>query len=160
MTKTTGQIVTELWNNNEKPIEVQQLTNAMLTDYDKNVMECVKKGCKQHSHNFFVVVLTKKEIIYKNVIRNYFMSRKTCPPPNYDQIVYSYDRKKEKIDLLWALSSREVCFWYKYNALRVDPEERELLKYVLDFDNGSLDDKCNRLNNKNLKGNNGRRKSY
>src|SRR5229473_2748095 len=64
-----------------------------LTDYDRHIHECVARGKKDIAGDFFIEVITKKETLMKNVLRNYFGFRHSCPTPNYDHAVYHY--KKE-----------------------------------------------------------------
>jgi len=55
---------------------------------------------------FYVCVITKKERLMDNVLRNYFLARSTCPTPQYDQTVYKYHRDSGAIQFLWVLPSK------------------------------------------------------
>ena len=119
----------------------------MHKDYEKNIFECVTTHKKVFFTDFYIVVLTKKERLMKNVIRNYFLARHSCPTPDYGQTVYRYNRKKDIINFMWVIPSKDSCYLLKDNALEVVPEERELLKYVLDFADGTLMKWAKKLNN-------------
>jgi hypothetical protein len=128
----------------KNPIELER---ELHTEYEKNVWECVDRYKKTFPADFFVIVITKKEPLMPNVLRNMFTARLTCPTPDYDQAVYHYDSKKHSLDFLWVIPARDICHVLKYNALNVVPEERELLRYVLEFDDGTLYKLAKKLNN-------------
>lgn len=109
-----------------------------LTDYESNVSLAVDEGKKKYNNDFYVVVITKKEPLMKNVMRNYFMTRETCPTPDYDQAVYRYQKEVGTLEFLWVLPSRDVSKMLKLNALSIDKSERRLLDYVLADSDGSL----------------------
>ena len=109
-----------------------------LTDYEDNVHLAVDAGKKKYHNDFYVVVLTKKERIMKNVLRNYFMSRETCPTPDWDQAVYHYHKGTEVLEFLWVLPSKDVCKMLRLNALTIDKSERKLFDYVMALDDDSL----------------------
>ena len=136
--KTVGAVAGELA---QKPIELQSpvdLERAMHDEYEKNIHECIARGLKDQQGNFYVVVLTKSEKIMPNVIRNFFFYRHDCPTPDYDQTVYYYDRDKNTITFLWVIPSQDACHHLKAHALEVAPEEKDLLRFVLDFADGTL----------------------
>ena len=82
----------------------------------------------------------------KNVIRNYFIHRKTCPTPTYDNVVYRYNFKDEFIELLWVLPSRDTYNMMLNRAVEIPKEQHELLQYVLDDHDGTLLHICKQLN--------------
>lgn len=148
--KTIGSISVELSQktpDSRDPIELQR---EMHRDYEQNVFNCVEQAKTVFSDDFFVVVETKQERLFHNVIRNYFYSRLSCPTPNYDQTVYRYNSADDLIEFLWVIPSRDTCFTFRQNILHIVPEERELLKFVLDFDDGTLYKKCKKFNGEEL----------
>lgn len=110
-----------------------------LIDYDKNLFETIDRLKKDWPRqNFYIVVITKRERLMTNVLRNYFMGRLSCPTPDYDQVVYEYDHKIDKINLLWVIPSKDTCTQMLADPLSVPFEERQLLRYVLDDADGTL----------------------
>lgn len=81
-----------------------------------------------------------------NVFRNKFLPRLSCPTPQYDQVVYKYYSKDDRIEMLWVLPDKETYHMLIENALLVPTEQKELLKYVLDDSSGGLLLKCKKLN--------------
>jgi len=124
-----------------KPLETTsaiEQTNEQLGDYDKNINAAVDRGLKDYFGDFFLVVLTKKERLMQNVIRNYFFCRKTCPSPEYDQVVYHYHRTADEVEFLWVVPSKDTCETFKDNMLVIPSHEKQLLQYVLSFYDGTL----------------------
>ena len=81
-----------------------------------------------------------------NVIRNYFFHRSTCPTPEWDQVVYYYKRADDALNFLWVIPSKDTCELLRENALMVAPDERDLLNFVLNFYDGTLERIAQKLN--------------
>jgi len=138
MKETVGKVASDLL---QKPAETRspiEIMRECLTDYEKSVIECVERHKKEFVGDFYVIVLTKNEKLLPNVFRNYYFARLSCPTPNYDQTVYKYKRATDDLVFMWTLPSQEASHHLKNNALQVAPEEKELLKYVLAMDDGTL----------------------
>lgn len=144
--KTVGTSSSELSQKQPDTRDPIELQREIHKGYESNVIEAVDRGIKEIHGDFFVVVTTKKERLMQNVIRNYFSVRKTCPTPEYDQTVYQYFRKDDKLEFLWVLPSKDTCELLHLNMLGVSKEERDLLYFVLSFYDGSLLRKAKKLN--------------
>ena len=147
MAETVGKIAVDLAQKADNKHTVVEQMQENLTDYERNVIECAERGLKQYNSDFYIVVLTKKEPLFENIIRNLFHHRKSCPTPQYDQVVYQYQYKQDALKFLWCIPDKETCEVYKTYKSVVQPEERQLLQFVLDFDRGMLDQLARRLNN-------------
>lgn len=117
-----------------------------LSDFEENMEACVRAGKSEHPRDFYVVVITKKERLMDNVIRNYFLNRRTCPTPDWDQAVYKYWHKDEHLDFLWVVPSKDTCQFITDNALTLPDEQKDLLKFVMDFNDGTLLNRAKILN--------------
>jgi len=144
--ETVGKISQDLLLKTPDTRDPIELEREMHKDYEKNIFECIERCKKEFFGDFYVVVTTKKERLMENVLRNYFFGRKTCPTPEWDQTVYRYFPKDDYLEFLWVVPSKDTCELYKQNALQVDPKERELLQYVLDFSDGTLLERAKKLN--------------
>ncbi len=143
---TVGKTSSDLYQKapeTRSPIEQMQ---ENLTDYDKNLHECIERGKKDMIGDFFIEVITKQEPLMPNVIRNYFSYRNSCSTPNYDQALYKYTLKNDQITFLWIIPSRGICHLLLENRLAVPPEEYGLLEFVLKFERGDLFKLCKTLN--------------
>lgn len=116
---------------------IEQMRES-LTDYEKNVWQCVEEGIKKHPGDFYVVVITKNERLMQNVFRLYYFNRISCPTPDYDQTVYRYKRNSAELIFMWVIPSRDASIHLMQNASYVTPEEQGLLKYVDAFNSGAL----------------------
>ena len=148
--ETVGKISSELLKKaTEDKHTAKDQTAEQLSDYENNIDIAVTNGIKEFGldRDFYVVVLTKKERLLQNVIRNYFLTRTTCPTPDYDQTVYKYHHESGYIEYLWTVPNKETCINMKTYALQVPPEQKELLNFVLSFYDGTLLKKAQQLNN-------------
>ena len=151
MTKQTlGSIVTDLSqkkSDSHDPIEIQR---AVYKDYMKNLTTAVDRGYKKYPGDFFIHVETKAEPLLPNTFRNYFIDKLACPTPNYDQSVFRYNREAGQIEYIWTIPDRETCHHLLEHAHEVAKEERELLGFVVKFNNGSLYRLMKKLNGEKL----------
>jgi len=126
------------------PIALQR---EMQSQYVDNLMQCASNFRKTFpNHDFFVVVITKRERLMEKLFRLYYTARHSCPTPEWDQSVYHYTHKDERLEFLWTIPDKDSCDHLRDNALMVHPEERQLLKFVLDFQDGTLLQLAKKLN--------------
>lgn len=144
--KTVGQYAYEgllKTPENQSPIELQR---EMQKEYMDNLLACIEKHKGYYPDDFFIVVITKNERLMRNVFRNYFFSRRSCPTPDYDQTVFQFHRKDQYIEYHWTIPSRDTCVYLKDNTLYVHHDEYHLLHFILQFSDGSLYTKAKKLN--------------
>lgn len=136
--ETVGKVATDLQakiQESRDPIEIERVLHK---DYEYEVTTCVENAKKEHEGSFFVVVITKKEPLLENVLRHYYFARVSCPTPDYDQAVYSYNRKEDKLEFVWVIPSKHTCLTFVENKESIVPEEWGLLQNILKFRDGSL----------------------
>jgi len=121
-------------------------TQSQTSEYLDNLIQCVNENKPKIVGNFYVVVITKKEKLLENVLRNYFFSRMTCPTPDYDQALFYYDAKADQISFIWVIPDKETCVMMIKNMGQIAPEEHELLQFVIDFSSGKLFQLAKKLN--------------
>ena len=148
--ETVGKIASELLQKKPESQDPIELEREMQKDYLDNLIQCIDEHKKDFAGDFYVVVITKNEKLMPNVFRSYFFPRNTCPTPDYDQTLYKYKAAFEQLEYIWTIPSKDTCLHLKDNALQVHESERELLKFVLDFADGSLYKLCRKLNNEPL----------
>jgi len=136
--KTVGEVSQEILSTDKQQPTATEQMEECLSEYEENIITCAETHKKIFDGDFFIVVLTKKERLMQNVLRNFFFARKTCPTPDWDQAVYRYDSKNGDIELVWILPSKETCGYLVDNALELAPEQRDLLQFVLDDKDGTL----------------------
>lgn len=148
--QTVGEAVYDLSSKTLEPTSAIELQGGMQEDYMKNLLEAVDRGYKKYDKDFYIHVETKAEKILARTLRHYYIDRVSCPTPNYDQTVYRYNREAGQVEYLWTIPDKETCEIFRENALSIVPEEKHLLKFVLDFYDGSLFRYCKKLNGEKL----------
>lgn len=144
--KTVGELSLQAAQKPEDTRDPIELQRSMQENYIDELLSCVEANKNKLHGNFFIVVIAKRERLMRNVLRNYFFARLSCPTPDYDQTVFMYNAKDESIEYLWCIPDRETSLTLKQNALAVIPSERQLLKHVLDFSDGTLFRQAKKLN--------------
>ena len=117
-----------------------------LDEYIPNLIECVENGKKNRFGDFFVEVITKKEKLLSNVLRNYFINRGTCPTPDFDQTVFRYNRADDNVEFLWCVPAPSVCIELMQDIKNTPPEEEELVNTIINFSNGTLLERARKYN--------------
>lgn len=140
MTKETlgsaaSKLILQQGGDSHAPHEQMQ---DQLDEYIPNLIECVEDGKKNRHGNFFVEVITKKEKLLTNVLRNYFINRSTCPTPDFDQTVFRCNRTDDNIEFLWCVPAPSVCIELMQDIKNTPPEEEELMNTIINFSNGNL----------------------
>lgn len=137
--ETIGKIATDLQKNaQDNTHSADEQMREQLSEYVSNMEQCIARALTKYSTDFYIVVLTKKERLFGNVLRSYFIDRHTCPTPEYDQSVYRYDRSIDDVDLVWVIPSKDTVEFLLDHMLEVPSQERSLLNFVIDFSDGTL----------------------
>lgn len=136
--ETVGKVATDLIVKQPETTSALEQMRENLTEYEANLIECVERGKKEISGDFYIVVLTKNEQLLQNVFRNFFFTRSSCPTPDWDQTLYKYKRADDNLIYMWTIPSRDACTYLTNNALLVNREERVLCDFVLAFNDGTL----------------------
>jgi len=143
--RTIGDIAKELATKEQETRDPIALEREAHKKYEENVIECFSVGKKLYNGDFYVTVLTKKEKLM-DVMRHYYLHRESCPTPDYDQAVYRYNSEDDELSFLWVIPGKDTCQTFRDNAAIVDKNEWELLKFVLDFYDGTLDVMARKFN--------------
>ena len=155
--KTVGQYAYELQQKKDEkinPIDLQREVhkgNSSDDSYENQVRMAVDRGRAEFGGNFYVVVLFKKERLLQNVIRQYFFPRRSCPTPEYDQVLYRYHCFDDKLEFIWVIPDKGTVEALPLISKDLTPEQKEFYQYILDFRTGKLDKICEKLNNSPLK---------
>ncbi len=154
MVETIGKIATDLQVKADMQTDSIELQREMLDgsnsekSFEDEVRFTINRGLKDSEINgdFFVVVLTKKERLLKNVLRNYFFYRQSCPTPEFDQTVYHYHRKVDEAENLWTVPNNAACRFLPELSKDLPEDQMRLVYMVEAFNNGDLDRLCSKLN--------------
>lgn len=155
--KTVGQFSYELQQKKDdkiNPIDMQRQIhkgNSNEDSFENQVRIAVERGEKDLDGDFYIVVLFKKERHMKNVVRQYFFPRLSCPTPEYDQIVYKYNRKQQKLEFIWVVPDKQSTIDLPLMGHELPLDQQELVQFARDFNSGALDRLCDSLNLKSKK---------
>lgn len=148
---TVGKLSSELLQHDTYgDISSGDQMREQLREYEDNIAATITAGKSSFSSDFFVVVITKRERLMPNVIRNYFFSRLSCPSPDYDQTVYHYHQKDDHLEFLWVVPAPVAVKDMLKHRHDLDMSFYGLLKFVLEFLDGTLEAKARTLNGEPL----------
>lgn len=149
--KTVGELALEQQQKPYYEVPVEDFGKEILQekdDYMNNLWQAVDNGRKFFGVDvLYVAVLTWRERLIQNVMRNKFRPRITCPTPTYAQSCWKYEKEHDRLQLLWTIPDRDSCTMLLDAGPSVEGEERIVLKHVLDFYDGTLDKVCQKENN-------------
>lgn len=148
--ETVGKVAHDLMLKQDAPVSAIELERQMQSEYMQYLLDCVDKHYHIFPGDFFIQVITKNEKLLPNVFRNYFAARRSCPTPDYDQTVFRYSKERGVIDHIWTIPCRDACHYLLNNAKEVVAEERESLRFVIQFENGTLAQLCMKLNDEKI----------
>lgn len=140
MKETLGQMIVDSYKKQSHQAEVGEILPDELQRYIRVLTEKVVEGKKKFSNKpFYVEICLKRERLMPSILPRIFgFPRLTCPTPNNDQDVWFYIPSQEKLNYIWSVPCKEGCFDLKSRALTIFPEEEQLLRFVLDFEDGTL----------------------
>lgn len=150
---TVGDMVVKLENKQEESAKVFDLTQWQLKELNSGFEECYQQAKKYSpDKTFYMVAWVKSERIFNNrVLHPYFISRKSCPTPQYDQTVFRCPPGGEP-EFLWTLPDKVTYEWYLSNTALISPDKWNLLKFVLADDAGDLLRMAKKFNGESIDG--------
>jgi len=120
--KTVGEEAVKLLNNVDQKQGIVDTQREIDKDYFESLENCVSKAkLDDFPDEFFVVVISKKERVLENVIRRYFVARRTLPTPDYDQTVWRH--KSGKLDYIWTVPDHNTCQEINISNPRIGEEK-------------------------------------
>ena len=145
--ETIGALALKAAATNDGTDKVMEIAEAMAESYPEEIFKAVDRGIAEYPNmDFYIVVLTKRERLMKNVLRNFFLVRLSPPTPAYEQTVYKYDHKKDEVEMVWFVLDKESVYFYIKNRKLVGPEDYDLVKSSMDFVDGTTFAKALKLN--------------
>jgi len=143
--KTLGQVVEDVkYNQDLKGISYYEAAQHLSKTLPGALDDAIKDGHKQFKGDFYIEVMAR---IHKHLRKTFGIQmavRRTCPQPNYSEMVYKYHRNDGRLEMLWALPPRNVAFMYMHGRID-DGDEDQNLKWVVEFETGVLIDKYRKI---------------
>lgn len=145
--KTVGEASLDLQKQDVVDATYQELQTEMQKEYMHTLWKEIDEQKELFKEPFYLVVITKREKLMTNVMRNYFMSRQSCPTPDWDQAVYRYTKSEDKLEFLWVIPDRDICDWMLDHPGDVPLEHEHLMMFARQLYSGELLKLAKRLNN-------------
>lgn len=139
--KTVGEHVKKLLDTADDNQSLMDTSNEMTKEFLPQVEECIKNHA-DWIEPYYVVIINKRERLMVNVIRQYFLARKTLPTPDYDQTVFKYFPFSGDLEYLWSLPDKNTIEYLILNENMLPKEQSQLLQFCKLFKDGRLDEIC------------------
>lgn len=141
--KRVGQAVTDILAQDNPIYTVEDILHEYSPDFVKEFESTIEKNKQQYDGRFYVLVLTGKEMWATNVVRNWFIARKTPPYatdmvadyPHRTKTLYLIDSNIGKVEVLWSIPGIEEC-----KSILASPAmyDRTLINWICDCFQGFL----------------------
>ena len=109
--------------------------------YEEEVWTTVERGRDDTSihGDFYIIVISKKERLLQNIVRQYFFYRQSCPTPEFDQTVYKFIREDDHVDFLWTVPNNVACLNLPLRKKDLPADQMMLVSMIDAFHCGDLD---------------------
>ncbi len=132
-----GQAAYELQKKSAEIINVIDMQREMQKKVAEQIEEIIKNH-RDYAPEYYIVYMLQKNRVIPNCLKQFFITRKTRPVPNYDCSLFSYNNKKEELKFHWAIPDQDTCEYLLHNQDKLSTEEQELLQFVEKFASGTL----------------------
>lgn len=133
--KTVGQMSAELKQDSKQGVIDTQ--REMNKKFIPEIEKCIKNH-KDWTEPFYIIVINKRERLMVNVIRQYFIARKTLPTEDYDQTVFKYDPTSCNLEFLWTVPDVFTVNELLLHKNNLPEDHRRLVEFCWLFKNGRL----------------------
>ena len=137
--KTVGSSARELLLKPDLKQGIVDTQREVDKEYFREIEKCVTQNphCTWTSP-WYLIVLHKKERLLENVVRRYFLGRRSLPTPQYDQTVWRYYPSTGNLQFIWCIPDKEISHQFILDPLSHGSEYDDLRKFVLEFMDGTL----------------------
>lgn len=107
------------------------LRNEMLKGFQTGLEKCISNI--KWKDPFYVVAMTKKNQMMKNMINTKFFARHTEPQKDFDTCCYRYIPALEKLEFLWAIPTKAGVDHYATLQGNISREEQQMKEMCQKF---------------------------
>lgn len=100
-----------------------------------NQVDGIIRGHREYAPVYFISVHTQKDPFSINVVRRRWIVRKSCPDPDWNSEVYSYNNKTAELRLEWVLPTMQDSISILKNKHMYD---EKLIRFIKDQKEGKL----------------------
>lgn len=148
--ETVGALSSKLLMSEPSTRDPRDVEASRQQSYIKCMLDFIEKERHKYGKDFYIEVQLRANRLMPNVFRNQFISKECCPTPTWDQTVYKYHFIPDDLEFLWTVPDKWLCKNMPNHVLEVPESEHELLKFVLDFNDGTLFKRMKQLNGEHL----------
>lgn len=98
-------------------------------------------GKAMFAGDFYIEIRTKMERALQNTPHRYYAAREACPRPEYDQVIYKYENKKNKLEKVWCIPDKNTTIMgllYPTKPADLEEGEAEEMRDIRLFADGTL----------------------
>lgn len=136
---TVGAIAAQAEHLGSPTNDVRELQRGMESNKMDHVHKALERGLKRYDSRYIYVVVLRIFDSLTKTIRNRYFPSDICPTPNFNQAVFEYDRDHGNLDLLYVLPALNTCNYLLANPFYLNANDRQLLSYIYNFRDGTLD---------------------
>lgn len=118
------------------------IVKEMAKTFPQEMQKCIDKAKKLYHANptrdFYILSHLKVEWFNAHLWRQQFVASLECPRPYLNFTVYKYHRKIDMVEELWSLPDRDTLNFYYNNRHLASPDEYKLVKYCIEYKDGTL----------------------
>ena len=149
--ETVGQAVVDIMNKGEDygDAAIFEQGNERLKHLEPLFIEKLEVAKKEMppDRDFYMDVHFLMPHIFQGLADHFkIIPRLTCPQPTFSQAVYLYHRTIDDVELVWTIPHIIGCVMIDENYLTLDPEQRQLANWVMEFKHGRLYRDTKRIN--------------
>jgi len=96
-------------------VELQQEIQG--DSYLPQLYAALERGTKKYPSDFYIVCINQRFRLFELVNRTFFIDRLSCPTPDFDQSVYKYTKKDDRLEFLWSIPDQQTCESYRLDPL-------------------------------------------
>lgn len=130
--------------------DLQDIVKAMAQQFPVGLQNCIDKAKKLYSANphrdFYIISHVKVEWFNPKLWKQQFAASLECPRPYLNFTVFKYHRKIDMVEELWCLPDRNTLNFYYNNRHLASPDEYKIVKYCIEYKDGTLYKKMQELN--------------
>jgi len=120
-------------------VDVREKARSQYESFERAVLKSIEDGKKEFPNkDFYVDVIWRINKDGSEEPQQKMVAFQAAPTPHYNQTVYKYHRAAADLELLWTLPTQEDCIEMYHQRDYISVDEWPLLKYVLEYFDGSL----------------------
>ncbi len=123
------------------------IAHEMAKSVGQELDDAIKVGQAHYKgRDFFIeMFLRKYSYLPDNHIKPHFLVEPVCPTPTHGHSVWKI-HGSGTVEFLWTVPHYEICVEMLKHCVHVPKEEHELLRYIVEFADGTLRERAKLLN--------------